>query len=117
MLQAQSLLNKILVLTQFMIVASKGQKSGLSLFVRSYSANVECIEDQPFDDDGQCSKVLDSLPVSSRKLVFARPRSEDPDPRTVIVPVGGKYIGDGEYKSETLRWCTLPKRDGLIIIK
>ena len=100
MLQARSLLNKILVLTQFVIVPSTGQNGGLSLFVRSYSANVECIEDQPFDDDGQCSKILDSLPVSSRKLVFARPRSEDPDPGTVIVPVGGKYIGDGEYLNQ-----------------
>lgn len=100
MFQAQSLLNKMPVLTQFVIVAPKGQKSGLSLFVGSYSANVECIEDQPFDDDGQCSKVLDSLLVSSRKLVFARPRSEDPDPRTVTVPVGGKYIGDGEYLNQ-----------------
>ena len=100
MLPAQSLLNEILVLTQFVIVASKGRKGGLSLFVRSYSANVECIEDQPFDDDGQCSKVLDSLLVSSRNLVFARPRSEDPDMRTVIVPVGGKYIGDSEYLNQ-----------------
>ena len=81
-------LNETLILTHFVIAACEGQKGGLSLFVGSYSANVECIEDQPFNDDGQCSKLLDFLLVGSVKLIFRRPIPENPHPGTVTVPVG-----------------------------
>ena len=90
-------LHETLTLTHFVIVACEGQKSGLSLFVGSYSANVECIEDQPFNDDGQCSELVDFLLVGPVKLIFARPMPENPHPGTVIVPVGGKKISEGEY--------------------
>ena len=89
-----------------MIVACKGQKNGLSLFVGSYNADVECVEDQPFNDDGQCSKLVDLLLVGTVKLIFTRQISGNPYPGTVTVPVGGKKLSDGElFESEGPHAC------------
>ena len=100
------------------MVVSKGKKGGLSVFVRSYDADVACIDDQPLNDDGQCSKLLDLLQVSSVPLLFARHSSKSPYPRTVIVPVGGKKIDDGEQLNQRpYAREHFPRRHGLINLK
>ena len=82
------------------MVAFKDKKGKLSVFVRSYNADVACIDDRSFNDDGQFSKILDLLQVGSVPLVVARQSVEGLNPRTVFVPVGGKKIDDGEQLNQ-----------------
>ena len=74
------------------MVACKGRTSGLSVIVGAYSSNVECMDIAPLDDDGECSKVLDRMQVTSFPYLFTR--QAIPRRKSVIVPIGGlKFTG------------------------
>lgn len=69
------------------MVALKGRTGGLSLILGAYSSKVECIEDLPIHDYGECSKVLGRMQVTNFPHLFSS--WEIPRKKSVIVPLGG----------------------------
>lgn len=75
------------------MVALKGRTGGLSLILGAYNSKVECIEDLPIHDYGECLKVLGRMQVTNFPHLFSS--WEIPREKSVIVPLGGiKFTGE-----------------------
>lgn len=62
-----------------------GRKGGLSLVVGVYDTDdVNCTAEPTFDDDGKCSKLLETVPISHSSFSWA------------LLPEGGEKIGSSK---------------------
>ena len=62
-----------------------GDEGGLALSVGVYSVDhVECFANRPFNDDGKCSTLVNTLQISPRRFLWLR-------------RPGGQKLGDGEF--------------------
>lgn len=72
-----------------------GDRGGLSVQVRSYSPDVECITEPLFDSYEACSKALGMLYVSAKPLVFTHD-AQRASLFSAIIPEGGaKFTAGG----------------------
>lgn len=72
-----------------------GVSGGLSVHVRSYKPDVECVNEPLFDGYEACSKALGMMYVSYKPLIFTHD-AETPSPFKSILPKGGaKFTARG----------------------
>ena len=86
-----------------------GRNGGLSVAVKSYDPSVKCVTEMPFDDHGQCSKLLGTMLYSEQKYHFTR--SERSAARSVSIPEGGFKITNSEsHRVHACLYKLLPRQ-------
>ena len=71
------------------VLEGVGTNGRLTLTVRPYKPDVICYSNPQFADEGKCSKVVGTLPVSNDPFLFTRgglPRGQ----KGVVIPEGGR---------------------------